>query len=54
MKCAPAIRSDAKTLAQISQQIQHDDYKEIYDYINLKMMVVTSLFLKLASLKNTS
>lgn len=36
MKCAPAIRSDAKTLAQIGQQIQHDDYKEIYDYFSLK------------------
>lgn len=32
MKCAPAIRNDAKTLAQIGQQVQHDDYTEIYDY----------------------
>lgn len=32
MKCAPAIRSNAETLAKIGQQIQHDDYAEIYDY----------------------
>lgn len=32
MKCAPAIRSNAETLAKIGQQIQHDDYDEIYDY----------------------
>lgn len=36
MKCAPAIRGDAKTLAQIGQQVQHDDYDEIYDYFSPK------------------
>ena len=32
IKCAPLIRNNATTLAQIGREIQNDDYDEIYDY----------------------
>ena len=32
IKCAPLIRNNATTLAQIGREIQNDDYGEIYDY----------------------
>ena len=32
IKCAPLIRNNAANLAQIGQEIQNDDYDEIYDY----------------------
>ena len=32
IKCAPLIRNNAANLAQIGQEIQNDDYAEIYGY----------------------
>lgn len=32
MKCAQPVRNSAETLATIGQQIQHDDFSEIYNY----------------------
>ena len=56
IKCAPLIRSNAVTLAQIGQEIQKDDYAEIYDYFMPKddgciIPILKSCALKKISLK---